>query len=177
MVRRRTAPRKKRAAYAKLESAAPARRSGALVILVLGALVLLNLYVFVWDKKTSVSAIKQQALAGSAGTSMTIQTAPLAAPAPVPAETVTAVDGHVAKSDTLGKLLKRSGLSAAEADDVIRALSGVLDFRTIRAGAAFHIERGPDGKIARFDLELPPNHHVRVERTANGGLTGSSDPI
>lgn len=176
MVRRRTAPRKKRAAYAKLESAAPARRSGALVILVLGALVLLNLYVFVWDKKTSVSAIKQQALAGSAGPSMTIQTAPLAAPA-VPADAVSAVDGRVAKSDTLGKLLKRSGLSAAESDDVIRALSGVLDFRTLRAGAAFHIERGQDGRIARFDLELPPNHHVHVVRTASGGLTGSSDPI
>src|SRR6185503_12787324 len=128
MVRRRTAPRKKRAAYAKLDSAAPARRGGALVIVVLGALVLLNLYVFVWDKKTSVGAIKQKALAGSAaGPSMTIESPPLAgAPAAVAAaaaaEPVTAVDGHVAKSDTVGKLLRRSGLTAAESDDVIRAL-------------------------------------------------------
>jgi hypothetical protein len=174
MVRRRTAPRKKRAAYAKLDSAAPARRGGALVILVLGALVLLNLYVFVWDKKTSVSAIKHQALTGSAAPSMTIES-PSLAPAPE-AASVTAVDGHVAKSDTVGKLLKRSGLSAAESDDVIRALSGVLDFRTLKAGAPYRIERGPDGHIARFDLELSKNRHVRVIRTANGTLTASADP-
>jgi hypothetical protein len=176
MVRRRTAPRKKRAAYAKLDSAAPARRGGALVILVLGGLVLLNLYVFVWDKKTSVSAIQQQARAGSAAPSMTIPSPPLAAPTG-PADAVTAVDGHVAKSDTLGKLLKRSGLTASEADDVIHALSGVLDFRSMKAGAAYRIERGPDGRIARFELELSKNHHVRVVRSETGGLSGSADPI
>ena len=37
------------------------KRSGAWVMLVLGALVMVNLYVFVWDKKTGVRAIKQQA--------------------------------------------------------------------------------------------------------------------
>jgi hypothetical protein len=174
MVRRRTSPRKKRAAYAKLDSAAPARRSGALVILVLGALVLLNLYVFVWDKRTSVAAIKQQALAGSGAPKLTIQ-APALDVAPAP-ESVDAVDGHVAHSDTLGKLLKRSGLSAAEADDVIHALSGVLDFRTIKPGAAYHLERGSDGKITRFDLELSKNHHVRVVR-GTAGLVGSADPM
>jgi hypothetical protein len=176
MVRRRTAPRKKRAAYAKLDSATPARRGGALVILVLGGLVLLNLYVFVWDKKTSVSAIQQQARAGSAAPSMTIPSPPLASPAG-PTDAMPAIDGHVAKSDTLGKLLKRSGLSAAETDDVIHALSGVLDFRSIKAGAAYRIERGPDGRIARFELELSKNHHVRVARTAAGPLSGSADPI
>ena len=179
MVRRRTAPRKKRAAYTKLDSAAPARRGGALVIVVLGALVLLNLYVFVWDKKTSVGAIKQKALAGSAtqGPSMTIESPPLAGPPAAPAtDPVTAVDGHVAKSDTVGRLLKRSGLTAAESDDVIRALSGVLDFRTLRAGAPYRIERGSDGRVTRFDLELPPKHHVRVIRAANGALTGVADP-
>jgi hypothetical protein len=170
MVRRRTAPRKKRAAYAKLDSAAPARRSGALVLLLLGALVVLNLYVFVWDKKTSVSAIK---LAGSAAPKLTISSPPLA---PAPADAVTAVEGRVAKSDTVGKLLKRSGLSAAEADDVIRALSGVLDFRTLRAGAAYRIERGADGRVARFELDLSKNHQVRVVRGPTGQLTGSADP-
>ncbi len=146
------------------------------MILVLGGLVLLNLYVFVWDKKTSVSAIQQQARAGSAAPSMTIPSPPLAPTGPTSAAAgQLAVDGHVAKSDTLGKLLKRSGLTAAEADDVIHALSGVLDFRTIKAGAAYRIERGPDGRIARFELELSKNHHVRVARSATGALSGSSD--
>ncbi|MBA3459290.1 MAG: hypothetical protein H0T46_04970, partial [Deltaproteobacteria bacterium] len=45
--------------------AQPAKKGGAWVVLVLGALVVVNLYVFVWDKKTSVGAIKQQADAAS----------------------------------------------------------------------------------------------------------------
>src|SRR5207249_12063116 len=55
----------------------------------------------------------------------------------LPATTV--VEGKVGKADTLGKLLKKSGLTAAEADEIIRALSGVVDFRTIRAGQSFRI--------------------------------------
>jgi hypothetical protein len=177
MVRRRTSARKKRAAYAKLDSAAPARRSGALVILVLGVLVVVNLYVFVWDKKTSVSAIKQQALAGSNSPSMAVPSQPLALPsAGVPTANGSAIDGKVGKADTLGKLLKKSGLTAGETDEVIRALSSVLDFRTIKAGEAFRIERGADGRVARFDLEVSKNHHVRAIRAATGELAGSADP-
>ncbi len=172
MVRRRTAPRKKRAAYAKLDSATPARRGGAAVIVVLAGLVLLNLYVFVWDKKSGVSAIKQQALAGSAAPAMTIPSAPLT-PAPAAAQ-ITAVNGVVAKSDTLGKLLKRSGLSGSEADEVIRALSGVLDFKAIKTGAAYRIERGADGRVTRFELDLSKNHHVQAVRDGTGTMTGST---
>ena len=174
MVRRRTSARKKRTAYAKLESAAPARRGGMLVLAILGALVVVNLYVFVWDKKTSVSAIKQQALAQQPSVPhMTIPATPLVAQ---PAAT-TAVDGKVGKADTLGRLLKKSGLSVGESDEVIRALSGVLDFRSIKAGEAYRIERGADGRITRFDLEVSKNHHVRAERAATGELAGSADPI
>src|ERR1700733_14530487 len=39
----------------------PARRTGGWVALVLGALVVVNLYVFVWDKQTSVGAIRREA--------------------------------------------------------------------------------------------------------------------
>src|SRR5689334_12213874 len=55
--------RKKRARASSLVSLGnePARRGGAWVALVLGALVLVNLYVFVWDKKTSISEIKRRA--------------------------------------------------------------------------------------------------------------------
>lgn len=176
MVRRRTSARKKRAAYAKLDSAAPARRSGALVILVLGVLVIVNLYVFVWDKKTSVSAIKQQALAGSNSPAMAVPSQPLALPSPATPAGGSAIDGKVGKADTLGKLLKKSGLTAGETDEVIHALSGVLDFRTIKAGEGFRIERGADGRVARFDLEVSKNHHVRAIRAATGELAGSADP-
>src|SRR5213075_899984 len=64
------------------------------------------------------------------------------------------IDGKVGKSDTLGRVLKKSGLTAAEADEVIRALSGVFDFKTMRAGQVFRIERGPDGRVKSFELAV-----------------------
>ena len=172
MVRRRTRARKKRTAYPALGQA-PAKRHGAWLMLVLGALVLVNLYVFVWDKKTGVRAIKQQAEAHTATPAMSIPSAPLpddAAPLPSAVAPTTVVDGKVAKSDTLGKLLKRSGLTAAESDELIRALSGVLDFRAIRAGQPFRIERAADGRVKRFELDLSKGHRVSAERQASGEL-------
>ena len=178
MVRRRTRARKKRTVYPAL-GAAPAKRSGAWLMLVLGALVLVNLYVFVWDKKTGVRAIKQQAEAHTQP-SMTIPSAPLpappdaAAPVPAPVAPATTVEGKVAKADTLGKLLKKSGLTAAEGDEIIRSLSGVLDFRAIRAGQSFRIERAPDGRVKRFELDLSKGHHVSAERQPSGELRAES---
>ena len=181
MVRRRTSARKKRStAYTGLR-AAPARRSGLWVLLVLGVLVVVNLYVFVWDKKTGVGAIRQKA-AEATPTPMTVPEHALAPPSPptqqqhaAPA-TNTFVEGKVAKSDTLGRLLKKSGLTAGEADEVIRALSGVLDYKKLQAGETYKIERSPDGHVLRFELELAKGHHVRAERTPTGELVGSADP-
>lgn len=169
---------------------APARRGGAWVALVLGALVVVNLYVFVWDKKTSVTAIKQQAEAKTPTPQAALPSAPLevrpeapsagsaaittnAAPAPVAPPGV--IDGKVGKSDTLGRLLKKSGLSAAETDEVIRSLSGVLDFKTIRAGQTFRIERGPDGRVKLFELVVSKVQTVRAVRGADGTLEGTAD--
>jgi hypothetical protein len=176
MVRRRTRARKKRTVYPAL-NAAPAKRSGAWLMLVLGALVLVNLYVFVWDKKTGVRAIKQQAEAHTSP-SMSIPSSPLpvatpdagASAVPAPVAPATTVQGKVAKADTLGKLLKKSGLTAAESDEIIRALSGVLDFRAIRAGQSFRIERAPDGRVKRFELDLSKGHRVTAERQPSGEL-------
>lgn len=179
MVRRRTSARKKRTVYPAL-GARPARRSGAWLVLVLGALVVVNLYVFVWDKHTGVDAIRKRA---EAAPMMALPSAPLAPRAP-PTATPTAptapvapraIAGKVGKADTLGRLLKKSGLSAAEADEVLHALQGVLDFRTLRAGQTYRLERGADGRVARFVLELSKAHRVRAERQPSGELAGKSD--
>ena len=157
-------------------------------MLVLGALVLVNLYVFVWDKKTGVGAIKQQAEkrtpampAPTAAVAVGCRS-PAAAPqrrrgSPRPSRPPGSIEGKVGKSDTLGRLLKKSGLSAAEADEVIRALSGVLDFRTIRAGQTFRIERGADGRVKLFELDLSKVQTVRAERQPSGELVGIADDV
>ena len=176
MVRRRTRPRKKRTTVYEGRGAAPAKRSGAWLVVVLGALVVVNLYVFVWDKQTGVRALREQAEAGHPP-AMAIPTVPLGgapvASAPVAARP--AVSGIVGKSDTLGKLLKRSGLTATEADEIIHALSGVLDFRAIRAGESYRLERGGDGRVTRFELDVAKGRHVRAERKPSGELVGTGD--
>ena len=168
----------------------------------LGALVIVNLYVFVWDKQTSVGAIKREAdratpTAMVPSRPLEAGAAPLAPPAvpgapgttavvasaAVPATTAAAqpigppgaIDGKVGKSDTLGRVLKHSGLTAAEADEVIRALSGVFDFKAMRAGQSYRIERGPDGRVKSFELVVSKVQTVRAERGANGVLVGKAD--
>jgi murein DD-endopeptidase MepM/ murein hydrolase activator NlpD len=186
---------------ASLSVKGPARRGGALVLFVLGALVLVNLYVFVWDKKTSVSAIKEQAehatpalaipahsletfAPGSGGPTTLLPAAPAPArammatgsggAATAPIAPPGTVEGKVGKSDTLGRLLKHSGLSGAEADEIIRALSGVLDFKSIRAGQQFRIERAPDGRVRSFELVVSKLQTVRAERDDKGVMVGKS---
>jgi murein DD-endopeptidase MepM/ murein hydrolase activator NlpD len=85
------------------------------------------------------------------------------------------IDGKVGKSDTLGRVLKKSGLTAAEADEVIRALSGVFDFKTMRAGQTYRIERGADGRVRSFELVVSKVLTVRAERAASGALVGKAD--
>ena len=182
MVRRRTSPRKKRTAYPAL-GAAPAKRSSAWLILILAGLVFVNLYVFVWDKKTSIAAVQNKAKQ----VPMQLPSAPLPPPPPpaavaagsgsaqAPVGPPGAVDGEVGKGQTLGQVLKKSGLSAAETDEVIRSLSGVLDFKKIRPGQTFHIERGADGRVKLFELDLSKLQKVRAERQPSGELTGKAD--
>ena len=176
MARRRTAARKsKSAAYTGLRRAqgAPAR-NGFLLLVLLGALVVLNLYVFVWDQKSGVRALKQRAEATQPA--MKISDRALTAPAPASApEPAQAVEGKVEKADTLGRLLRRNGLTGAEGDEVIRALAGVLDYKAIRPGASYRIERSRDGRIVRFDLEIAKGRHIRAERKPSGELIGVSN--
>ncbi len=230
VTRRRTARKKRSVRPIGNLGRSPARRTGGWVVLVLAALVVVNLYVFVWDKQTSVGAIRREANrapptamvpphplaergAGS-GSAPPSAVAPIGPPGGPPggiARSETAgrgpdggaggrgsrgigrsetagggpdggagsrasrpIEGKVGKSDTLGRVLKKNGLSAAEADEVIRALSGVFDFKTMRAGQAFRIERGPDGRVKSFELAVGKTQNVRADRGADGALVGKA---
>jgi len=183
MVRRRSTARKKRPKYAgrATRGASPSRRHGVWVVLVLGALVVVNLYVFVWDKNTSVAAIRDRAehapiVAGEPLAAARLPSAHAGSAAAPPAAPTppTAIDGKVGKGDTLGRLLKRAGLGAGDTDEVIRALAGVTDFKAIKAGQAFHLARTSAGRVERFELELAKDHRVVAERKPGGGLVGRS---
>jgi hypothetical protein len=103
--------------------------------------------------------------------------APNPTPAPIAATPIGppgVIDGKVARSDTLGRILKKSGLTAAEADEVIRSLSGVFDFKTMRAGQTYRIERGPDGRVKSFELVVSKVQTVRADRSPGGALIGKA---
>jgi murein DD-endopeptidase MepM/ murein hydrolase activator NlpD len=193
VTRRRTARKKRSSRPLGNLGGLPARKTGGWVVLVLCGLVVINLYVFVWDKQTSVGAIKREAdratpaamlpnralpgppVSPGSGEPVPGRAAPAPATVPPPIGPPGVVDGKVGKADTLGRVLKKSGLSAAEADEVIRALSGVFDFKTMRAGQTYRIERGPDGRVKTFELVVSKIQTVRAERAATGNLVGKAD--
>lgn len=185
---RRTARKKK----ALPELGPPPRsRNGLWVALLLGALVVVNLYVFVWNKDTSLAAVRDKAKGGPA--MIVPQTGSGALDAQVGNERrgglpefvaralggdesqVLVTEGAVANGDSLGRLLKRSGLSAQQTDEVIRALHGVLDFKSIRAGQTFRLERDARGAVRSFELVLSKISTVRALRDASGDLKGAAD--
>jgi murein DD-endopeptidase MepM/ murein hydrolase activator NlpD len=177
---------------------APKSRNGLWVAILLGALVLVNLYVFVWNKETSLAAVRDKAakaapamqvpteagalgVSGPGGMRSAGPAGPLAAlidRAAYAAASSTAraiTEGTVGNGDSLGRLLKRSGLSAQQTDEVIRALHGVLDFKTIRAGQHFHLERDARGEVQAFELVISKISTVRALRDGSGQLVGSAD--
>jgi murein DD-endopeptidase MepM/ murein hydrolase activator NlpD len=185
---RRTARKKK--AYPGL-GPAPKSRNGLWVAVLLGALVLVNLYVFVWNKETSLSAVRDKAKSGvpmqvptSAGT-----LASLASPSGLVAHALgthgsltertdaalrAVIDGTVGNGDSLGRLLKRSGLSGQQTDEIIRALHGVLDFKSIRAGQHFRLERDDRGEVQAFELVISKISTIRAHRDPAGQLVGTA---
>lgn len=204
MVAKRSPIRKKKA-FQTL-GPAPSKKGGIWVAAILGALVLINLYVFVWNKNTSVAAIKEKA--NNATPALTVPSAGGLEALPPPTGSASApggrqfvavpsvglvsengsaqaglpggappslVDAKVGKGDSLGRILKRNGVGAAEADEVIRALSGVLDFKSIRAGQSYRIERAADGRIKLFELVISKVHKVRAERDSKGTLVAKDD--
>lgn len=140
--------------------------------MLLGVLVVVNLYVFVWDKESGVRALKQKAQAPQPVMKIPDHALAEATSASTANRSPQTVEGKVEKADTLGRLLKHNGLSAVEGDEVIRALAGVLDYKSIRPGDPYRIERGSDGRIVRFELELSKTHHIRAERKPSGELVG-----
>ena len=160
----------------------PARRGTIRLTVVLSALVLVNAYVFLWRDSTSIPAVMQKAAAiepGEAEAATAVEPDPAAAvegttePEAEPATTI--VEGEVAKGDTVGRILKKNGLSGEEADEVLRALAEVFDFKTLRPGQAFAIERGSDGRVQSFRLVVSRIKTVRVERNPAGELVGVAD--
>ena len=68
-----------------------------------------------------------------------------------------------------------SSLTAAETDELIRSVAGVFDWKTMRVGQAYRIERGADGRVQAFRLVVTRSLTIRAARGPAGALVGVAD--
>lgn len=157
--------------------------------LVLGVLVIINLYVFLWRDSTSIPEVKHKAaMAGEKGPGsveggdaqpgevvLDENGEPIAPDGPLPEqaeEDGAWQEGTVKKGDSLGRILTRENLVAADRDGVIRSLRKHMDFRKIRAGQTYRVHRDDDGKVETFEFDISRTLKVRARRGADGKFKG-----
>ena len=181
MVDRRPSSRKK-STVLTLDGRPPARRGTLRLLVLLGAMVLVNLYVFVWKDGTSIRAVKARAADLGTTSLDRVPVAPtppgpgVAAPGDPPVPTGV-IEGKVEKNESLGKILRsRLHLEAAVADELIRAVGPVFDLRGLRPGQAFRLELDDEGQVESFELVVSKTVTVRIMRdAATGQLAGKKD--
>lgn len=159
---------------------ANSRRGTLRLALVISVLVGINLYVFLWRGGTSIPDVMEKAAVAGSGALIAAEeeeareaqvAAALSAAAGLGGEPEgRIVRGNVEQGDSMGQILRREGLEPAQADELIRALSGALDFRKIRAGQSFELGFDGAGRLESFSFEVSKTSSVRVKRTSDGKL-------
>jgi len=76
------------------------------------------------------------------------------------------------KSLSFGDALRKAGLAAGEADEVVASLTGAVDFRRMHPEDTFVIERGVEGRLDRLEYRASPTQRYEAVRTQDGRLTG-----
>ncbi len=144
---------------------------------VLAGLVVLNLYVFLWRDHTSIPDVREAAMAERSALGAT--KAPAAESVlpeqDDPEDDGRWVDGEVAKGDSLGRILRREGLTPPEADTLIRALRPHMDFRAIRVGQSYRLHYLPSGELDHFEFQVSRLEKVHADRGADGALVGAKE--
>jgi murein DD-endopeptidase MepM/ murein hydrolase activator NlpD len=74
------------------------------------------------------------------------------------------VAGRIQPGDSFASALVRSGVSDAEAYDLIQALKPVFDFRTCRPGERFELLQAPDGRVHQLAYRKSPEVTYRIQR-------------
>jgi hypothetical protein len=86
------------------------------------------------------------------------------------------IDGAVRDHESLGAALRREGLDAPQTDQVVRALSPLLDLRKdIRPGERYSLRYQADGKLTSFELRGATMVYA-VVRGPDGKLVGNRAP-
>jgi len=146
--------------------------------LVLALLVGVNIYVFFFSR----GSLKQVSQAAQAASTRGAADPGLAEPAPVPAPAPAAAapaprakpkkhDGNIKEHEGLGAVLRREGLTPADADGALRALAQVMTFKKeVHAGVGYTVRLDAGGRLDELELRAAPGVIYRVSRGADGKL-------
>ncbi len=146
--------------------------------LVLALLVGVNIYVFFF----SPGSLKQVSQAAQAASTRGVADPGLAeaAPSPVPSPPAAPSaprakpkkrEGNLKEHEGLGAMLRREGLTPADADGTLRALAQVMTFKKeVHAGVGYTIRLDAGGRLDELELRSAPGATYRVTRGADGKL-------
>ncbi len=76
------------------------------------------------------------------------------------------------KAGSFSDALIKAGLDRDEADEVVTALTGKLDFRRAQPEDVLVIERGGQGRLERVEFRAAPTLRYEAMRAPEGGLVG-----
>jgi murein DD-endopeptidase MepM/ murein hydrolase activator NlpD len=171
--------KKKQTRHHATRSHANNSRRGTLRLgLVIAVLLGINLYVFLWRGETSIPAVMEKAAVAGTETGEdnglegpnTADTSALPKRANEPSRPGKVLRGEVGPGDSMGQILRQQGMLPGDADELIRALSGTLDFRKIRAGQKYRLNFDPSGRLSGFEFELSKVSKINVVRDDEGKL-------
>ncbi len=160
----------------------PRKGSGRLAI-VIGVLVIINLYVFLWRDGTSVNDVRRRAMAASNSkdTTKNDKLAKLRADGrwnsdrPERAEKNKArwINGKVKRGDGLGRILAREGFKKEARNALLKALNPHMDFKAIRAGQKYRL-RWSNGQLLGFEFHFSKIKKLIVHRNKEGVLVAET---
>jgi murein DD-endopeptidase MepM/ murein hydrolase activator NlpD len=192
MVDRRSRARKK--STLDMGTKAPAKSGTLRLFVLLAIMVLVNLYVFVWRDGTSIGDVRkrakdadigetalgpkgQSALKPGDGGASGATTSAGEAAGSAGNDTGGVFEGTVAKNESFGKILRSEvKLSASAADELIRAVGPVFDFRGLREGQKWKVVVDDAGLVDSFELVVSKTLTVHARRDdATGELVATKD--
>lgn len=140
--------------------------------LLLGGLLAMNVYVFFYKGGTSIHDVKRAVKEARVGS---VDAAPftwdgLLAARPAKPIKPEVHRGRLRESESIGTLLARLEVTPRDADEAMRALGGVLDWRRVKGGVPYRLERGADGGLVVLELRPLAEQRVIVERGPDGRL-------
>jgi murein DD-endopeptidase MepM/ murein hydrolase activator NlpD len=85
------------------------------------------------------------------------------------------IEGEVQNGDSMGRILRREGMTPPEADELIRTLQEHMDLRAIRPGQTYRVRFDAGGRLESFEFDVSRTTRVRAGRDASGKIVGQSD--